>query len=84
MKIRTTEFSVCSDCLIAIANDDYSGMDEETALDVQHGIRSLEIIEDGRLVADGDELGFSTRACECCHGLAGNRFKATMVHHKRR
>lgn len=30
---------------------------------------------DGDLVADGDDMGFSHYGCECCNGLAGNRYR---------
>jgi len=58
----------CDDCTIAIANDDYSGMDEETAARVQSGIARV-----GQYLIVGEELGFSWRACTICGGLAGNR-----------
>jgi hypothetical protein len=58
----------CDDCVIAIANDDYSGMDDKQELATRRGI---ERINEHLIV--GDEQGFSWRSCAVCKGLAGNR-----------
>jgi len=80
------ELEVCQNCLIAIANADYSGMDEEEAFAVKDGICGLEregkAVTDrtrNQLVAGGEELGFSHSRCECCGGLAGDRFTASLL-----
>ena len=62
--------SCCDDCVQGIANDDYTGMDDETEKRVREGIESAP----GWLVV-GDEEGFSWRKCDVCDGLAGNRHK---------
>lgn len=72
------ELEVCQDCLCAIANGDYSGMDEETAFNVLDGICRLQ--KGGRYLVAGDkEFGFSHCRCDCCDGLAGNRYEAILL-----
>lgn len=68
------EFAVCEDCLIAIANDDYSGMSEDQEKATREGIEYL-TKEYGYLIPDGAEYGFSHRRCECCDGLPGDRYR---------
>lgn len=58
----------CDDCCSAIANDDYTGMDDETQSRVRDGIQKAP----GYLVI-GEEEGFSWRLCDICGGLAGYR-----------
>lgn len=67
-------YSVCGNCLIALANDDYSGMADSEARATQQGLNHL-YAQHTHVVADGAELGFSWRDCECCAGLAGSRFR---------
>lgn len=67
------DYSVCSNCLIAVANADYSGMDDEEEYDVKAGLESLE--EHGPAIADGAELGFRWADCECCGAKAGDRYR---------
>lgn len=68
------EFAVCGDCLAAIANDDYSGMDDKQEKATKEGIDCL-VKEYGHLIADGAEYGFSNHRCECCDGLPGDRYR---------
>ena len=62
--------SCCDDCVQGIANDDYTGMDDETEKRVREGIESAP----GWLVV-GDEEGFSWRKCDVCGGLVGEWYK---------
>ena len=67
------EFAVCGDCLIAMANDDYSGMDSVQESATRTGLDALSTEYD--LVADGAEYGFSNSRCECCDTLPGDRYR---------
>ena len=58
----------CDDCIIAIANDDYTGMNDEQERATKHGLRRI-----GKWLVVGDETGFSMRECCVCGGFAGNR-----------
>lgn len=71
------EFMVCVDCLMVVANGDYSGLainpeteDQRTA-EINAGLESA-----GGYVAVGSQekdLEFSSRGCDCCGcGLAGS------------
>lgn len=72
---------VCVDCLMAIANDDYSGLDyyydeaeaETRMAEIKEGIWSLS--EEGKYhLAVGDDEGFSWSGCDCCGSdLGGER-----------
>jgi hypothetical protein len=74
MKIERKK--VCGDCLIAIANDDYTGMDDETEARVKDGIAAVK----GYWVAGNEEHGFSWQPCECCKShLAGDRYEASII-----
>lgn len=70
------ELEACDDCTIAIANDDYSGMDDEQEEATRAGLEAL--AEDGYLVV-GDELGFSNSECEICGAMAGNRHEVALL-----
>jgi hypothetical protein len=60
-RYKNARIWVCQDCLVAIANDDYSGLSNERAADIRSAIAQY------RVLAPGDgELDFSTRPCECC------------------
>jgi hypothetical protein len=71
------DLAVCGDCLIAIANDDYSGMDDETEARVRAGIEHLST--KGYITLGGDELGFQHSRCECCGALPGDRYTAHVM-----
>lgn len=58
----------CDDCVVAIANDDYSGMDDETEARVRAGLQRI-----GQWLIVGKETGFSHKSCVVCGGLAGDR-----------
>lgn len=68
------EFKVCGDCLSALANGDYSGMDDAQAKASEDGLAALEK-EYRHLIADGADYGFSHHRCECCDGLPGDRYR---------
>lgn len=65
------EFEVCIDCTIAIANDDYSGIDDATEAKIRAGIERLSA-KHGWLVI-GDALGFTPNLCDCCGQGAGEK-----------
>jgi hypothetical protein len=70
------EISICSDCLIWIANADDSGMSDEQADATKSGEERL-CADGARVVADGSALGFRCTQCNCCaSGLFGDRFLA--------
>lgn len=59
----------CDDCTIAIANGDYTGMDESQAQQTRAGMARV-----GRSLIVGDELGFRRSGCSVCRReLAGNK-----------
>lgn len=61
----------CDDCVIAIANDDYTGMDDVREAATRGGIHKY--ASQGKYLVVGDELGFESSRCVICGGLAGNR-----------
>lgn len=78
MKVIRDNLEVCDDCTIAIANADYSGMDEETAFNVKDGICGLE--KNGLYLVIGDETcEFSRDICHCCGALPGRRHQASLL-----
>lgn len=68
---------VCESCLIAIANDDYSGMDDKEESRVRAGIERTS--QRGHLCAGSVEYGFYNTVCECCGALAGNRHEVFIM-----
>lgn len=68
------EYEVCSDCLIALANNDYSGMDDDQARAVESGLAALHQ-QYKQVIPDGAEYGFSHNRCECCDALPDERFR---------
>ena len=68
------EYQVCDNCIIALANDDYSGMHGADALAVESGLDELHA-QYKQVIPDGAEYGFSHERCECCTGLAGDRYR---------
>lgn len=81
------DFMVCTDCVMAIVHDDYSGLnyycDSEESVqrrtaDIQAGMRAAggSIVPGER---DWDEE-FSTRDCDCCgESLAGSRHHCVVL-----
>ena len=73
MLVLKDYYYLCTDCMIAAVNDDYSGIPEENYKAVKSGIESLPpntIILSG----EGGEVGFRHTPCDCCGGPAGNRY----------
>ena len=79
-------FMVCTDCLMAIANDDYTGLDYsynqqeafQRMTQIKYGIESTE----GHIcVGDYDkDEEFSRQDCECCGThLAGTRHHCVVL-----
>ena len=66
-------FEFCDTCIVALENDDYSGMDDEQEKATRIGLAHVGQSFD--LFYDGAEFGFSTSRCDCCEGLAGDRFR---------
>lgn len=68
--------TLCSDCTIALVNDDYSGMSVERAEQVADGLTWL---PDFCSSVDGGEHDFSTTPCDSCEAgqsstrIAGHR-----------
>lgn len=59
----------CVSCYIAIANDDYSGMDESQAQQTRQGLKRI-----GHSLIPGHELGFSwSTCCVCLRHSGGDR-----------
>jgi hypothetical protein len=69
------EFEVCSDCLIVLANDDDSGIEDEN--EAQNVRNSLDRTFKGfdHVVPDGAGYGFMWSDCECCGALPGDRYR---------
>ncbi len=67
----------CDDCVIAIANDDYTGMDDETEARVRKGLERI-----GEWLVVGDELGFEHSRCAVCGDLPGNRHQVGYLKEK--
>ena len=60
--------SACVDCVVAIANDDYTGMDNEREAEVRAALEKHEY------AYGGEELGFSWAPCGVCGSrLGGDR-----------
>ena len=83
-KIIDDEFMVCSDCLMVIANGDYSGLamnpstEDQRAKEIRDGLDSVQ----GHVVCgDSDKDNqFSTSDCDCCKtGLAGSRHHCVVL-----
>lgn len=70
---------VCVDCIMIIANDDSSGMDDDTLAAVREGIAAL--ARAGYNLAPADHVtDFSTTTCGCCHSsLAGMRMEVALL-----
>lgn len=78
LEILDDEFMVCSDCLMVIANGDYSGLaidpstEDQRTKEINDGLDSIEGYVD---CGDSDkDREFSSRPCDCCGSqLAGSR-----------
>lgn len=82
--ILDDEFMVCVDCLMVIANGDYSGLaidpstEDQRTKEINDGLDSVE-----GYVACGDsdkDYDFSSRPCGCCGShLAGSRHHCVVL-----
>lgn len=79
MKVIDDEIYCCTDCLMIIANDDASGMDDATEARCREGIASFQC----HLVCNDDgseDDGFSWKSCEVCNsGLGGTRYRLALL-----
>ena len=80
------EYMVCTDCLLAIANGDTSGLDFHYP--PSDATRRMDEIHTGMAAAGGSivcgdserDEEFSTRDCDCCGcGLAGSRHHCVVL-----
>jgi hypothetical protein len=73
------EMMVCADCIVAIANDDYTGLSDAEEKRVRAGINALHK-EGYPTVGDSDKYDdFSRRDCPCCGALAGPRHHVVLL-----
>lgn len=76
----TEQYTACIDCLMIIANDDASGMDDATEQACRAGIYAIGAARGYHLSAGyGESSGFSRRPCSICGGLAGDRYPVTAI-----
>jgi len=85
MKIIDDYFLVCADCIQAIVNDDYTGLDyyyneaeaTEREKTIREGIKKV----DGHIVCNNENpITFTHLICECCgNRLAGERFICSVL-----
>jgi hypothetical protein len=59
---------ICDDCVMAIANDDYSGISEEQELAIRDSLARI-----GKWLIVGDDRGFEHTLCAVCRAYPGNR-----------
>lgn len=77
------ELSVCTVCIHLLANGEYDDGTDAAAL-CADGMANLWGDDARHLIADGEELGYSTSACEGCDDTDhGDRFAATLLRPKR-
>lgn len=67
-----SDFEVCADCLMIIANNDPTGIDDEREAD--RIIAAVERFTANRPANPIGECGFSHQRCECCNALPGDRY----------
>jgi hypothetical protein len=68
----------CADCALAMASNEYSGMDDATAARVRAAMASF--ARENLYPALGDEYGFSWRGCDCCGSdLGGDKFEFVVL-----
>lgn len=81
------EFYVCVDCIMVIANGDYSGLDyqfgnDEDAIEARIAEIDAGIENAGGFICAGDserDESFSSRDCDCCGSrLAGSRYHCVL------
>ena len=82
-RIIADDLLVCGDCLQAIANDDYTGLDyhyspeeaKQREAEIRAGIESL-----GGYAVVGEAAGFHWRGCDCCGSdLGGDKWECSVL-----
>ena len=82
MRVLDSDLWVCVDCVQAIANDDYSGLDYHyNAVEAEQRMRAIvRGLARGSWVIGTDHQEFATSACDCCEcPLAGERYEASIL-----
>ena len=82
VKVIDDHFMVCQDCLMAIANDDFTGLDYH--LSPEEAEKRMQEIKEAMASVDGDicagnpeeDEDFSTTPCHCC----GDRLHGSRHH----
>jgi len=77
-KFNVLSIPVCGVCLVAIANNDYTGVTDAEEKAIKEGISRLSM-SNTQVVADGESLGFCRYNCMCCDALAGERFRVNLL-----
>lgn len=69
------ELWVCIDCLMIIANDDASGMDDATEARIRSAIARI----NGYIVCGDETDEFSHNRCDVCNGLPGALYRCAIL-----
>jgi hypothetical protein len=73
------EIQVCQDCLMVIANNDWTGIEDRDVNRVKAGIKAL-AAKGYACVGDSDkDAGFRWRHCDCCNGLPGHHYHVIIL-----
>ena len=77
-----TGLHVCTDCASAIANNDFSGIDDGDEYSVRQGLKRTSggywVLDCGE--NDENDIDFSTKPCDCCRReWAGARHGAAIL-----
>lgn len=83
MKIIDDNFMVCGECLQALVNDDYTGLDlyDEVIAEarMQCILAGIDDLDGVAVLGDPDkDLEFSSSSCECC-GISSGGSRHQMV-----
>jgi len=79
-RFTETHYSVCHECLFALAYDEYDGVPPERFGAIRKGVEGL-----GWVSATGEELGHGSAPCDCCRSyLHGDRYRATKLERVKR
>lgn len=71
------EIMVCDDCIMVIANNDWTGIEDRDIRRVKAGIKAL---PNHTCAGDSDKYeSFSWRDCDCCGALAGSRYHVVIL-----
>lgn len=72
--LHITYTNVCTDCMIAAVNDDYTGMGSGKETLVRAGLERI------GWMSYVEDLGFSFAPCGCCgERLGGERYKMAVL-----